>query len=408
MAAMNHLNLAQPQQPVDIDPNEVLREYGLDSIGQTSTVVQHENNIINIPNQMLEPPSISTTSASVEQSNITDVTSPSFNSELDAILAEAPNLRADVTDIAPEEDSEEFNEEMQDLDELFEEAENGLTQAISTASVSVDLAADSEPQHTEASNSPIRISTDEAIDLLPTNSEVFKIDDSTSRFSGAAWYHAIQDSKVLLAGLGGIGSYVLFCLSRMKPAQIFLYDDDVVETVNLSGQLYSSAMVGRTKVDAMALLAREFSMYYGIVAVPQRFTETTPAGDIMICGFDNMEARKIFFNAWINHLVNHPHPERCLFIDGRLNMEEFQVFCMKGDDTYNIKRYNTECMFHDYQAESEQCSMKQTTYCSNMIGSIIVNLFTNFIANTLNPVIERDLPFKTYYDAGMMYFKTET
>ena len=173
MAAMNHLNLAQPQQPVDIDPDEVLREYGLDSIGQTSTVVQHENNIINIPNQMLEPPSISTTSASVEQSNITDVTSPSFNSELDAILAEAPNLRADVTDIAPEEDSEEFNEEMQDLDELFEEAENGLTQAISTASVSVDLAADSEPQHTEASNSPIRISTDEAIDLLPTNSEVF-------------------------------------------------------------------------------------------------------------------------------------------------------------------------------------------------------------------------------------------
>jgi molybdopterin/thiamine biosynthesis adenylyltransferase len=194
----------------------------------------------------------------------------------------------------------------------------------------------------------------------------------------------------------------------MKPAQIFLYDDDVVETVNLSGQLYSSAMVGRTKVDAMALLARDFSMYYGIVAVPQRFTETTPAGDIMICGFDNMVARNIFFNAWVNHLVEHPHPERCLFIDGRLNMEEFQVFCIKGDDTYNIKRYNTECMFNDYQAESVQCSMKQTTYCSNMIGSIIVNLFTNFIANTLNPVIERDLPFKTYYDAGMMYFKTET
>ena len=88
-------------------------------------------------------------------------------------------------------------------------------------------------------------------------------------------------------------------------------------------------------------------------------------------------------------------------------MEEFQVFCIQGDDTFNINRYHNEYLFKDYQAQSEICSMKQTTYCSNMIGSVIVNLFTNFIANTLNPVIKRDLPFKTYYDASMMYFKTE-
>ena len=66
-----------------------------------------------------------------------------------------------------------------------------------------------------------------------------------------------------------------------------------------------------------------------------------------------------------------------------------------------------EYLFEDYQAESLQCSMKQTTYCANMIGSVIVNLFTNFIANQLKPLIDRDVPFKTYYDASMMYFKTE-
>lgn len=193
----------------------------------------------------------------------------------------------------------------------------------------------------------------------------------------------------------------------MKPAQVFLYDDDVVETANLSGQAYSSSMVGRTKVDAMALLARDFSLYYGAATIPQRFTEDTPAGDIMICGFDNMDARRTFFKVWVNHLVNHPHPENCLFIDGRLALEEFQVFCMRGDDVYSIKRYQKDCLFKDYQAEGETCSMKQTTYCSNMIGSVIVNLFTNFVANSLSPLIERDLPFKTYYNASMMYFKTE-
>lgn len=92
-------------------------------------------------------------------------------------------------------------------------------------------------------------------------------------------------------------------------------------------------------------------------------------------------------------------------------MEEFQVFCIQGNDNFNIHKYNSEYLFLDREAEGVQCSMKQTTYCSNMIGSVIVNLFTNFVANVLastKPLIDRALPFKTYYDASMMYFKTET
>ena len=162
------------------------------------------------------------------------------------------------------------------------------------------------------------MTAEEAINLLPKNSMSYALDETTSRFSGAAWFNAIQLSTVVLAGLGGIGSYILFCLSRMKPKQIFIYDDDVVEMANLSGQLYSSTMIGKRKVDAMAELARDFSCYYGVQAVPQRFTADTPAGDIMICGFDNMQARKDFFEAWVNHLVKHPMPQKCLFIDGRL------------------------------------------------------------------------------------------
>lgn len=43
---------------------------------------------------------------------------------------------------------------------------------------------------------------------------------------------------------------------------------------------------------------------------------------------------------------------------------------------------------------------------ANMIGSIIVNLFVNFIANQCDPLIDRDLPFYTEYNAETMYFKT--
>ena len=42
---------------------------------------------------------------------------------------------------------------------------------------------------------------------------------------------------------------------------------------------------------------------------------------------------------------------------------------------------------------------------ANMIGSIIVNLFVNFVAINSNDL--RDLPFITTYDAKFMFFKTE-
>ena len=51
--------------------------------------------------------------------------------------------------------------------------------------------------------------------------------------------------------------------------------------------------------------------------------------------------------------------------------------------------------------------MKQTTYLACMIGSVMTNLFTNFVAGLLDPIIPYDLPFFTEYDAQHMIFKTE-
>lgn len=231
--------------------------------------------------------------------------------------------------------------------------------------------------------------------------------ETTTRFSGAMWYELVTKQSIIVAGQGGIGSWISMILSRMHPAQIFLYDDDVVEAVNLAGQCYGLSAIGKKKVTAMASFVEDFSDYHACMAVPTKFTEDTAPGDIMICGFDNMKARKIFFNSWKTHVKESKHPEKCLFIDGRLAMDNFQVFCITGDDTYNQTKYSVDWLFSDEDAEEAVCSMKQTTYCACMIGSIIVNLFTNFVANQISPM-SHDLPFKTYYDSNMLYFKTES
>jgi hypothetical protein len=72
-----------------------------------------------------------------------------------------------------------------------------------------------------------------------------------------------------------------------------------------------------------------------------------------------------------------------------------------------MARYSNNYLFSDDEADETVCSMKQTTYLACMIGSLMTNLFTNFVANLLNPVIPYDLPFFTEYDAQNMIFKTE-
>lgn len=244
---------------------------------------------------------------------------------------------------------------------------------------------------------------------IPANSATLLVDEATSRFSSAIWYENIQKKTVILAGVGGIGSYVGFLLARMKPASMFIYDDDIVEAVNMSGQLYGQSDLGRPKVSALAEMIRNYAGYSSVFAVSERFTDESEASDIMICGFDNMAARKLFFNKWVSHVQSKPEEERknCLFIDGRLAAEEFQVLCIKGDDEYNINRYNNEFLFSDAEAEETVCSYKQTTFCANMIASCMVNLFVNFCANQCEPLIDRDLPFLTTYNAETIYLKTE-
>lgn len=58
----------------------------------------------------------------------------------------------------------------------------------------------------------------------------------------------------------------------------------------------------------------------------ERFTMNTAPTDIMICGFDNMAARNIFYSIWKGNVMHKPTEERakCLFIDEGLQLRNFK------------------------------------------------------------------------------------
>lgn len=246
---------------------------------------------------------------------------------------------------------------------------------------------------------------------IPVNSQTITVDETTSRFSGAIWYEEIQKQVVTLAGVGGVGSYVGFLLGRLKPQRLIIYDPDRVETVNMSGQLYGQTDVGKYKSVALSIMIRNYANYNNIVALNDRFDANSEATDIMICGFDNMEARKVFYERWKQRVLSYPtgsnDRKKCLFIDGRLAAEEFQVLSIQGNDDRAMKEYEGKWLFSDVEAEETICSYKQTTFMANMIASVMVNIFVNFVANQCNLIIDRDVPFFISYDASTMFTKVE-
>lgn len=246
----------------------------------------------------------------------------------------------------------------------------------------------------------------EVSDELPLVKDI--ISEVSLRFSSAEWYGEVSRFDITLLGLGGIGSYACYFIGRLQPANIVLYDPDTIEEHNLSGQMFFKRNIGEYKASIAAReLLSGMSDHYGYYVYNERFNSQN-INNIVICGFDNMSSRQLAFMRWkeyVNHAETEEERKRCLFIDGRLAAEEFQIYCITGEDVYLMDKYSREALFNDSEAEETVCSYKQTSFCAGMIGAFIANLVVNFAMNLTVPDI-RPLPYLTTYDCTTMMFKT--
>ena len=117
---------------------------------------------------------------------------------------------------------------------------------------------------------------------LPEISPTAFIEESTSRFSSAEWFNKIQEEEVLIAGIGGIGSWTSLLLSRLHVKSILAYDMDTVDNTNLSGQFFGHTNIGSNKVYALYSLAQNFSNYFNINGISTEYNEGCYTKNVMI------------------------------------------------------------------------------------------------------------------------------
>lgn len=114
---------------------------------------------------------------------------------------------------------------------------------------------------------------------------------------GGAGQRRLRSSRVLVVGAGGLGAPVLMYLAAAGVGRITVADDDTVGLSNLQRQvIFSTADIGRPKVEAAAEALGRLNPHVGVTALARRVgagdVALVSGHDLVIDGTDSFASRQ--------------------------------------------------------------------------------------------------------------------
>lgn len=226
------------------------------------------------------------------------------------------------------------------------------------------------------------------------------------RFKDAPWYKITREC-ISIYGAGGIGSWLALALARCG-FNLRLIDFDTVDEVNLAGQFYGPHNIGQEKTIAVVDNIYDY-VQQDSINILFHSSKITPENvhrivldDIMVVAFDNIYARKLVFEKWVQDGNDISY-----FIDGRMTVDTGMIFCISHKDQKAIEKYRNEELIDDDLIPDDVCSYKATTNNGMFIGSLMSQIVINVLLKKVNnnPM---PLPYKTRYILPMLKMETET
>lgn len=111
-------------------------------------------------------------------------------------------------------------------------------------------------------------------------------------------FNRIQDMRVAVVGLGGLGGNILEMLARFGFTDILVLDCDVFDETNLNRQLLSTeAVLGQSKAQVAFERIKQVNSEVNLEALNQKFTaelgmEIFSDVDLVFDALDNIQSRK--------------------------------------------------------------------------------------------------------------------
>ncbi len=111
---------------------------------------------------------------------------------------------------------------------------------------------------------------------------------------GDAAMKRLSDARVLVVGVGGVGSWCAEALVRTGVGHLAVMDDDVVAASNLNRQCPATAeSIGRRKVDAMRDRLLAINPACDVAALTERFTGAEEIGgfNVVVDAIDSVDCK---------------------------------------------------------------------------------------------------------------------
>ena len=198
-----------------------------------------------------------------------------------------------------------------------------------------------------------------------------------------------QPEEIVVGGCGGTGSHITFLLQCLGH-NVYIYDDDKFEIVNIGTQFTSVDQINKPKVEAIQEVIMSMLETCKIIGFNEKYTSESKVTNIMFSCFDNMKAREIMYNNW------KQNPNRKLLIDIRMDAYTYQIFFVIPE---NERRYENN-LFPDEEAKDPICGLKQSRH----VGFIACG---NAIAGLLNYLNNDEVLFYLMEDLPSLYRREE-
>jgi len=142
---------------------------------------------------------------------------------------------------------------------------------------------------------------------------------------GVEGQERLKAARVLLVGVGGLGSPAALYLAAAGVGTLGLVDADAVDASNLQRQVvHGSAAVGRPKVDSAADRLHDLNPFVRVERIPERLTSGNALGilreyDVVVDGSDNFPTRYLVNDACV--LLGKPDVYGAIFrFDGQASV----------------------------------------------------------------------------------------
>jgi molybdopterin/thiamine biosynthesis adenylyltransferase len=189
----------------------------------------------------------------------------------------------------------------------------------------------------------------------------------------------LQSLRVLIVGVGGIGSAIAPELIKMGITNLQLWDHDTLENVNIRVQNYRLRQVKQAKVKAM----QDNIQWYTDVLLPDEDckeekwwgNDLSFNPDIILLAVDSMKARETI---WYN-LKSNPENKNRILIDTRMSAFTYQICITRIDpETKIAQEYERIRLYKDEDAIQESCgaanSPQLPKYIAGTLGTIFYDL----------------------------------